>query len=227
LAVWDEKRLGLGATFAFAGSGFSDKRVQKELEKRFDKRWLYGSASVFVYVPMEKYAQTFQVSGEAENASMLNIFTKNGDERVVVYRSEDAKNMTGLLDILSHEIAHHQDWESNNRLPIQERLAFLVEVTSRLESDDRCRFPYVEETIPGEYKDASPGFVKYRQAREYWASLNERYDRDRMFVKYNDLKTYYSKDYKLVEQWRRRLTEKPQEGWSRFDPYVTLSGTKN
>ena len=109
-----------------------------------------------------------------------------------------------ILKIVAHEIGHHQDWENNNRLPIQERLVFLREVSEKFNSDDRWQSAYVDIDIRKEYRDkkSDPEEMLYRQVKEYWATIIEIYTTEP-----DRLKKSHPKDFALTEKWYQRLTK--------------------
>jgi len=184
--------------------GMDNEKVQELLEDNFNKRWLYGNTSSFEYVDELKSRKTFDVAGEAHTEGLVGIFYKSGKEKIKIYKNEGMKDEERLLEIMSHEIGHHQDWENSNRLPLQDRLQFLREVTERLGSSDRFHSSYVEIDIPCEYSDYSPQEIKYIQAIEYWAVMVENYDRHGEDLKKNKLE-----DYELVDKWRGKAIKKP------------------
>ena len=123
-----------------------------------------------------------------------------------MYKYGGNDNEEVLLAVLGHEIAHHNDWASNNRMSLQERLQFMREVLEHFRSPKRFHSVYVELDTPEDLKNKgwSENAIKYRILKEYWAVLNERYD-----VYGEALKENQPQDYELVERWRARMCEEP------------------
>lgn len=185
--------------------GWTNEKVQQEIESKLGKRWSYQNVSSFEYVDEEKKWDTFNLAGQAYSDNLSGIFYKSGAENIKLYQMDHIPETEELNEIVGHEIAHHNDWESNNRMPLQERLQFMREVLEHFKSPERFHSVYVEIDTPNEFKGRfSEEWIKHRQLREYWAVLNERYD-----VHGEALKKNQPQDYELVERWRGRMCEEP------------------
>jgi len=73
-------------------------------------------------------------------------------------------------ELLPHELAHLNDWDTNKLLTLEERLELLNKVLERLNSEDRYRSPYVE-SITSDNRQ----YEKYTKAQEYYAEIMEVY----------------------------------------------------
>lgn len=182
--------------------GWSNERVRKLLESSFNQRWLYGNISAFQYINRHETQAHYRVAGRAAGQGIQSVLIKGEKQRVEIYRAEERLRDESLLRIMAHEIGHHQDWENNNRLPIQERLQFLREVTARFESRNRLQNHYVDEDIPKEYADKKLDHTEmlYRQIREYWASIITLYTIDSEALRHSN-----PEDYLLVKEWYERI----------------------
>lgn len=184
--------------------GYSNAAVRKLVEDRFPRRWAYGNISRFRYVDEESREPAFKVAGRAFAEGLSGMLYKSGREEVVIYKHEGKLSEWDMIELLGHEIAHHEDWQHNNRLPIQERFAFLREVTERMSAPDRFSSDYVLTDTPANFKHLPPEEIAYRQAVEYWATIAEEYDGWG-----EDFKKEYPVDFDLVLRWRSRLIEDP------------------
>jgi len=78
-----------------------------------------------------------------------------------------------IENILSHEMAHANDWVSDMELSNEERLDLLLAVGSRLDAVPRYGSNYVE-AIENKNKKTE----RYFKAQEYWAEISAQYFRD-------------------------------------------------
>lgn len=185
--------------------GWTNERIKQEIESKLGKRWSYQNVSSFEYIDKEEKGRVLDIAGQAYTDNLSGIFYKSGAESIKFYRMDHAPEAQELDEIMGHEIAHHNDWESNNRMPLQERLQFMKEVLEHFKSPKRFHSVYVEFDTPDEFEGRFPEeWIKHRQLREYWAVLNERYD-----VHGEALKENQPQDYELVERWRARMCEEP------------------
>ena len=197
-----EKREGLSAEIL----GFDklpwlgNENLRRQLEQKFNRRWLYGNISFFRYIDSPKKRAHYGVAGDIEGGGLQSVLTKGKHQIVNIYHHQGI-NPEGLIKTIAHEIGHHQDWEHNNRLPISERLQFLREITQRFESQNRWHTQYIDIDIPREYREKGGeiGEVLYRQVKEYWATIVELYTTD-----IDTLRTS-PEDFALVEKWYHRI----------------------
>ncbi len=73
-------------------------------------------------------------------------------------------------DLIAHELAHLNDWDTNKLLTLEERLELLNKILERLNSEDRYQSSYVE-SITNDNKQ----YEKYSKAQEYYAEIMEVY----------------------------------------------------
>ncbi|GEM_PF-3570501 len=198
-----ETRDGLNAKI----SGFdrfpslSDQYVRNVLEARFHKRWLYGNISAFKYFDRDEAHAHYNVAGRAPNAGMQSMFAKHERQEVQIFRLQEPTK-ENLLRVMAHEIGHHQDWSTANRLPLHERLEFLREVSDQFESDGRFSSTYIDIDVPREYheRDLDVRAMRYRQVKEYWASIIESYTLDP-----KGFEQSHPNDFALARKWYLRL----------------------
>lgn len=187
-------------------AGLTSEEVKIQMEKKFNRRWLYGNVGLFRYEDREERQAHYEVAGRASGKGIGAVLLKDENQAVIIYRHKGMR-FDELHRLIGHEIGHHNDWENSHRLSIPERLQFLREVTERLQSSDRFYSLYVEVDVPKEYNDqkTDPGAMRYRQAREYWASLIDFYTADPTLEEV--LKETSPKDYALAEKWYKRMAE--------------------
>jgi hypothetical protein len=186
----------------FEKTKWGNDGVRKLLDN-FDTRWVGGNVSSVEYIDEVESLKTFDVAGYAFNEGLPGMFYKSGEEKVVIHKSSDIESKDNFNELLAHEIAHHNDWANTNALTLPERLRFLREIGERLLAEDHCYSHYVDVQIPEEYKDQGPEFVKYRQAKEYWAMLNGSYDSRKDLLLKNQ-----PKDHALVQDWRDKIIQR-------------------
>ena len=204
-----EAEEGLSAAVEGFGAirGFSDAHMQNLLASRFHRRWLYGNVSAIRYIDREEHAPHYQVAGRAEGRGMGSMFLKHERQTIELFRTRDQRPAE-LLRATAHELGHHQDWTTANRLGLHERLQFLRDVGERLEAPDRYLTHYVETAVPREFQEkrGDPRDMRHRQAREYWATVMERYSLDP-----EEFRRSHPKDHAVAERWYRRLVPPPGE----------------
>jgi hypothetical protein len=210
---WSEETFAKNAREAYVNSeqlkisGFEKTKIgneglQKALAKH-DPRWVKGNISAVEYTDKDEERQAYKVAGQAFGAGLSGVFYKSGEESIKIHRSQSTETQEDFEVVLSHEIAHHHDWQNTNALTLPERLEFVRDITERVGAKDSFHSAYVEVDVANEFEPMGPAVVKYRQAREYWAVINERYDNYGPM-----LKKIQPKDFDLVEKWRGKIIER-------------------
>lgn len=210
--LWDKKaweqrwekdvRLDYGSeVVGFEAMGRTNEEMKKILEEWFGRTWAYGSVSHIEYKDAPKSLKTFDVAGDTPEGNLTEALYRHGDESLTLYKERGStEDIEELKRVLSHELAHTWDWERNRRLPLQERIQMLSEIMRLFSDPDHFHSLYVEIDTLEEFKDLPAEQLLYRQAKEFWATLNEEYDTRPAILK------KHPKDYKLVAYWRERLT---------------------
>ncbi len=112
----------------------------------------------------EKYGKAYankEAAGEA-----------NSSDRSVKIFAGALKNEKIWItnDLIAHELAHLNDWDTNKLLTLEERLELFNKILERLNSEDRYQSSYVE-SITNDNKQ----YEKYSKAQEYYAEIMEAY----------------------------------------------------
>ena len=94
-----------------------------------------------------------------------------------------------LINTLMHEVAHANDWTSDNEMSFYERLDMLLELTNRYKEDDRYMSTYVEGIEIERDKDNAE---LYRKVSEYWAEICSQY--------FEDPSVLHVKDIQIIEK---------------------------
>jgi hypothetical protein len=181
--------------------------VKSLIQEWFGNEWANGAASRMEYHDEGKSRRTFGVAGEANSGDLTGSFYRHGSESVDIYKTGEIRDINELKRVVSHEIAHHWDWGSNRRLPLQERVSMLAGLLRRFADPKHFHSVYVEVDVPKEYKETlSTEQVFIQQSKEFWATLNERYDTEQ-----EALREHQPKDYEFVKHWRERLSQPVQK----------------
>lgn len=114
-----------------------------------------------------------------------------GRSEVVFYKLAKTQPMKYMLEALSHEFGHANDWDSDNELSTGERVDLLLALGERIHSDDRFRSSYAEAIT-----NRNKQLENYNKAREYWAEICRQYFTD--YAKLN------IKDFQIVDHHVRK-----------------------
>lgn len=124
---------------------------------------------------------------------------KDKEKTEIVYHGDAKTEFTGnLIDSFSHEIAHANDWVSDNEMSTLERVNLLLKIYKRLKSPDRYLSYYVESIQGKDLKEQN-----YNRAVEYWAEISEQY--------FKDASRLHIDDFRLVDGHIRKTD--PNFNW--------------
>ncbi len=101
-----------------------------------------------------------------------------------------------VVGVLGHEHAHANDWESDNEMTTVERVALILKIAERLETDDRFQSSYVEAI---NYEN-DPQRTRYTKAVEYWAVICQWY--------FSNADMLSIEDFKIVDSHIRKTDPK-------------------
>ena len=166
-----------------------------------------GNVDEICVYPTKVLRSHYEVWGNADNVGLQSMLWRdsNNGNRMNIYEG-GGETTVGLL---AHEFAHFNDWEVGNRLTMEERVDFLMEITKRLKADDRIRTDYLDNKIPAEYRDNgwSKKEMQYRLATEYWGEAVGLYTWGGKKASGKVLRNIYPEDNRFVEKWIKVLGE--------------------
>ena len=143
-----------------------DDKLANILRETIPKGFLYNVKKI-IYEDRESASLIMIFYGFSfKPTSSANPLTKN----ITVFCQWNAIQIKIVRELLAHEIAHLNDWNSNSLLSREERLKILCDVLERLGAKDRYVSCYVEYISP-----KNESLKKYMRATEYWAEINGEY----------------------------------------------------
>ena len=166
----DKKTEIISSLEALEGTIPADK-LREVIDKTFPKNWVNREVT--------SISQRAQSVGE-KLATLLGGLGADGEvvaSASMAYESEKAEivfyGVTSKLpmqyianDFLTHELAHANDWESDIEMNEEERDRLLLQISERLDADDRHKSEYVESLT---HRDKR--VQKYAKAKEYFAEI--------------------------------------------------------
>jgi hypothetical protein len=115
-------------------------------------------------VNTEKYGEAYaneEIAGEADS----------GDRSVKIFAGALGNEKIWITnDLIAHELAHLNDWETNKLLTLEERLELFNKILERVDAEDKYQSSYVE-SITNDNKQ----YEKHTKAKEYYAEIMEAY----------------------------------------------------
>lgn len=166
-----------------------EETFEKIIYETYPKNWFLGEVKSISFLNKKddnddtnQYGKNIEAAAEMSmNDEAMNFFD---------YKDYFRKDQSHLLfEVLSHEVAHANDWSTNGSLKPKERIDLLIDVASRLDQEDRFYSYYVEESIIT--KD--PQNKLYTKSTEYWAEICGEY-----FT--NGKENLSPKDVELIER---------------------------
>jgi hypothetical protein len=156
--------------------------------KGYPNSWLQGKVAKIKF-SQEKFGPP---SGYVKNGRTIGLFHTR-EEKIEIFGSVvDRKNMSRFDRVVAHEIAHGNDWRTDDKLTIDQRIELLAKVASRVLSEDRFRSGYVEAIeVAG---DPQTQFAL--KCTEYWAEISREY--------FNNPRSLSYKDFVIVHDHVRR-----------------------
>jgi len=156
------------------------------IEKTFPKNWFTGEVSAISFSgKTQELPANYGIKSEA-----WADFNRN-TKKVTFYELARRQRISANMECLAHEAGHANDWGTDNEASFDEKAGLLLDVTERLNSEDRYQSPYVESI-----KNDDPKREKYYKATEYWAEICEAYFRFPRDMNFND--------FKLVSDWVKK-----------------------
>lgn len=121
---------------------------------------------------------------------------------ITFFRGSRGLLLHEVTGTIVHELAHANDWRTDNEMSEDERMDLLIRVGHRVEHPGRYRSAYVESIA-----DSDPNAQRYSKAIEYWAEIVERYFQAPELLPLSD--------YLIVDQFIKKIDPS-------FDPNTFL-----
>ncbi len=188
----------------------SSELIKEVVEKTFPNEWVGSDIESFEY--LDKFAREFI----KENKGILAWCKDTGYKskaKIEFFRPVRWENPHYLLgNIMSHELAHANDWEFDNQLSAEARIYLLAKVAQRLESSDRYHSAYVESI-----QEKDKQYQYYKKCLEYWAEICGAYfsdpdredlpEQDRKLIEFHLSKTTPGFDARGAKKIRDKLIQ--------------------
>ena len=158
------------------------------LEKTYPRNWFKGEVSAIGFSKKTQELGTHY--GIPDGKAWAN-FNRNTKKITFYEPAQQHFIFENVSECLAHELGHANDWESDDDVSLEDKAALLLEVTERLEREDRYESSYVESI-----ENDNPQLKKYLKATEYWGEICAAYFRSPESMNY--------KDFKLVNDWVRK-----------------------
>lgn len=166
--------------------------VKKMVKETFPDSWIRGEVGEIVQLNREKKLP--QKYGDIKGRIVADCDTGAGYKnraKITFYAPSRERGFTDVSEVLSHELAHANDWERDNEMSKEERADLLLSIAKRVKAEDRFMSSYVESI---ENKDKKMEF--YLKTTEYFAEICEIY-----FSHPEDL---HFKDFKIADDYIRK-----------------------
>lgn len=159
----------LTQTVEFKDGDLSAK-ILSEILETYPKGWVNNEIES---VTQEEQAVENEDSGSREGWVTVAgaRVSRAGKKKLVFYKVPmSEKPAEYVVETLGHEIAHGNDWFSDNEMNDEERADLALAISERLSAEDRFQSSYVESI---EHEDKKK--ERYKKATEYWAEISAQY----------------------------------------------------
>lgn len=163
----------------------------REVLETFPQTWIHGEiGSIRQTDEIDKVSKSYGIEGYTF-ASCSDLNEPKIRAAITFYRQSQESDAFHVISVLGHEIAHTNDWDSDNEATLEERTNLLLAIAGRLEADDRYMSSYVESI-----KNDDKQLEKFRKAKEYWAEICEAY--------FGDPDSLHYEDFRVVDEYVKR-----------------------
>lgn len=188
--------------------------VDRILAETYPKGWVRGEVASVEQLPDRVlFGERYGLGKDAEAFATCYREGLSDQSKIVFHGiSERGYSANEIFEVLAHELAHANDWESDNEMNQGEKMNLLLQVGDRLDDEDRYYSSYVESI---ENKDEQAG--RYLKASEYWAEICAAYLFDQSNMSYQD--------YKLVENHLKKQDPNFKAGQAVYDRFMILKSS--
>jgi hypothetical protein len=163
----DRKNVETNAVDLESITSQGETKIDKDLIRRFldtmPDNWVDGEVSSIRQINL------IYQGHEGVIASCRRCNENYEEGLITLYKvTEDKSPQEILIEVIVHELAHANDWESDNELTYEERVQLANNIIGRVRSPDHYSSWYIEYL-------ASEGVSLYRMSIEYWAEICRQY----------------------------------------------------
>ncbi len=161
------------------------------------KGWLDGEVGEVAYNPKEVSGHTIK----GQEAIVGGFFMKIEKSPTSSYPAIVLNGEQGTdLQVITHELAHANDWENDMDLNILDRAKLLLAVKERIENQAK-HAQGLDQDQRDYYQSYGDGTKngEYRAAKEYWASICEKF-----FNTPENFQKASPEDFALVQEYARK-----------------------
>lgn len=187
--------------------GLDEEGLKSFLEVKYPGSRISESVSSIEFVEQSVVRGDSQILGTTEVYGFDSMSKPGNDGRIEIKINLRAGGISKdeFLDTLSHELGHVVDWGNSRAKTSQQRVEMALEISERLEADDRYKSEYVESWINSDSlnihadtkklsEEERGKMLNYIKAVEYWAEIYRHF-------KDGDFKENHPRDFELVMRW--------------------------
>ena len=150
--------------------GMLDKESVERIMRAYPIGWINNEIESVQQGEKEEEVEYEGVKRRAL-ASCYRSERASGKNRIVFHKAAERMSASYIINSTGHELAHANDWHSDNDLTAKERLALALKIAERIKAPDRFKSSYVESI---DYKNDTKK-TNYFRAVEYWAEICAQY----------------------------------------------------
>jgi hypothetical protein len=165
----------------------SKERFEQILET-YPKGWVYNEIGAF---QINNFNKAMTYKGTSGNTLADSYPDSKYRIQINFYKIAEKQEGKCIVRTIGHEVAHTNDWCSDNEMTALERAALILKVYQRMLEKDHFKSSYVESINEDDKKEND-----YYKTREYWAVICEEY-----FADPNKLN---KKDFDLVDAFVKK-----------------------
>jgi|GEM_PF-3975299 len=173
-------------------SNETESQVKNALQKKYSSQWLSGTVGRIV---LDKNTSDAGGSHGANpftsNPALSKIAGREGEKSTIRVLS-NGESLEEIIDIINHELAHSNDWNSSLLLSMPQRVEFLHDATRAFIGTKEFHSDYVPK-----YNNSEDKNYKYLKVTEYWAEAV----RQCMAQGPENYKQTNPTEYALVKKW--------------------------
>lgn len=170
------------------------------VQETFPKGWINNEIERIEFEEKEEYIEYEGVKSRALATCYRNGRQNNKQkDEIIFHKAAERTAPYDLVHTISHEVAHANDWVSDNEMTITEKTALAVKIGRRVGASNRFMSSYVE-SIQYENDDKR---TRYYRTMEYWAVICEQF--------FKDATKLHVEDYKIIAAHIRKTD--PNFSW--------------
>ena len=148
----------------------SMSEIESILVQTYPKGWVNQEVLYILVSNQKEKIGSHSGSNLSENFSAADYNKQNKSIRMLRFNEIYRKDPVWFFEVLGHELAHANDWSTDNNLSAEERLDLLLEVHKRVQSPYSFFSSYVNKINPDDKQ-----LENFRKSKEYFAEICEEY----------------------------------------------------